>query len=162
MSEPLRQIARNAGEEAAVVYNRVIEGKGDFGFNAASGQFEDLVKAGVIDPAKVVRSALENAVSAASMMLTTEAAIAEAPRKAAPAPTMPPGGGMGGMPGMGGWAAWVVWAAWGNGWHGRYGRYGQRIYRRRGFLVRLQLPRPAVRNRQWIVQGNLELEQVEI
>src|SRR5579863_2675217 len=92
MSEPLRQIARNAGEEPAVVHNRVIEGKGDFGFNAASGEFEDLVKAGVIDPAKVVRSALENAVSAASMMLTTEAAIAEAPRKAAQAPVIPPGG----------------------------------------------------------------------
>ncbi|HVB82820.1 MAG TPA: chaperonin GroEL [Candidatus Binataceae bacterium] len=113
MGEPLRQIARNAGFEPAIAYNRVIEGKGDFGFNAATGQFEDLVKAGVIDPAKVVRSALENAVSAAAMMLTTEAAIAETPRKAAPAmPSgagmggMPPGmggmGGMGGMPGMGG------------------------------------------------------------
>ena len=104
MSEPLRQIARNAGEEPAVVYNRVIEGKGDYGFNAATSEFEDLFKAGVIDPAKVVRSALENAVSAAAMMLTTEAAIAETPKKAAPAPAMPPGamGGMGGMPGMGG------------------------------------------------------------
>jgi chaperonin GroEL len=111
MGEPLRQIARNAGAESAVVFNKVTEGKGDFGFNAATGQFEDLVKAGVIDPAKVVRSALENAVSAAAMMLTTEAAIAEKPRKAV-APTMPAGaggmpgmggmGGMGGMPGMGG------------------------------------------------------------
>ena len=150
MSEPLRQIARNAGDEAAVVYNRVIEGKGDFGFNAASGQFEDLVKAGVIDPAKVVRSALENAVSAASMMLTTEAAIAEAPRKAAPAPAMPPGGGMGGMRhGRHGWNGRYGRHGWygrygRHGWNGRYGRYGRRIYRRRGFLVRLQLPRPAV------------------
>ncbi|HLK87384.1 MAG TPA: chaperonin GroEL [Candidatus Binataceae bacterium] len=102
MSEPLRQIARNAGAESAVVYNRVSEGKGDFGYNAATGEFEDLVKAGVIDPAKVVRAALENAVSAASMMLTTEAAVAEAPRKPRPAPTLPAGAGMGGMPGMSG------------------------------------------------------------
>src|ERR1700687_1467002 len=112
MGEPLRQIAHNAGHEAPVVYDKVIQGKGDFGFNAATEQYEDLVKAGVIDPAKVVRLALVNAVSAAVMMITTEAAIAEIPRKAAPAPTMPAGaggmpgmggmGGMGGMPGMGG------------------------------------------------------------
>ncbi|MGC1398375.1 MAG: hypothetical protein WA827_07490, partial [Candidatus Binatus sp.] len=75
----------------------------DFGFNAGTEVYEDLVKAGVLDPAKVVRSALENAASAASMMLTTEAAVAEAPKKPAPMPAMPGGGGMGGgMAGMGG------------------------------------------------------------
>ncbi|HLX04570.1 MAG TPA: TCP-1/cpn60 chaperonin family protein [Candidatus Binatus sp.] len=102
MAEPLRQIARNAGHEPEIVLNAVLEGKGDFGFNAATEVYEDLVKAGVIDPAKVVRSALENAASAASMMLTTEAAVAEAPAKPAPRPAMPGGGGMGGMGGMGG------------------------------------------------------------
>ena len=105
MSEPLRQIARNAGHEPHVVLNAVLEGKGDFGFNAATEVYEDLVKAGVIDPAKVVRSALENAASAAALMLTTDAAIAEAPKKPAPVPAMPAGGmggGMGGMGGMGG------------------------------------------------------------
>ena len=64
MSEPLRQIAANAGHDPAVVFTKVAEGKGDFGFNAATEEYEDLVKAGVIDPAKVVRSALENAASA--------------------------------------------------------------------------------------------------
>jgi chaperonin GroEL len=102
MSEPLRQIAHNAGHEASVVFNKVKEGKGDFGFNARTEKFESLDDAGVIDPAKVVRSALENAVSAASLLITTEAAVAEKPRKPAPMPAMPPGGGMGGMGGMGG------------------------------------------------------------
>jgi chaperonin GroEL len=111
MSEPLKQIARNAGHEPEIVLNAVLEGKDDYGFNAATEVYEDLVKAGVIDPAKVVRSALENASSAASMMLTTEAAIAEKPKKAAPMAGMPGGmgggmggmgGGMGGMGGMGG------------------------------------------------------------
>ena len=71
--------------------------KGDFGFNARTEEFESLDDAGVIDPAKVVRSALENAVSAASLLITTEAAVAEKPKKPAPMPAMPPGGGMGGM-----------------------------------------------------------------
>jgi chaperonin GroEL len=102
MAEPLRQIAHNAGHEASIVFNKVKEGKGDFGFNARTEKFESLDDAGVIDPAKVVRSALENAVSAASLMITTEAAVAEKPRKPTPMPAMPPGGGMGGMPGMGG------------------------------------------------------------
>ncbi|MGH7815743.1 MAG: chaperonin GroEL [Candidatus Binataceae bacterium] len=102
MSEPLRQIARNAGHEPQIILNRVIEGKGDFGFNAATGECEDLMKVGVIDPAKVVRAALENAASVAALMLTTEAAIAEKPKKPA-APMMPPAGmGGGGMGGMGG------------------------------------------------------------
>lgn len=90
-TEPLRQIAANAGFEPAVVYSRVMEGKGDFGFNAVSETYEDLTKAGVIDPAKVVRTALENAVSAASLLITTEAAIAEKPKKRA-RPAMAPGG----------------------------------------------------------------------
>ena len=102
MAEPLRQIAHNAGHEASIVFNKVKEGKGDFGFNARTEKFESLDDAGVIDPAKVVRSALENAVSAASLLITTEAAVAEKPRKPAPMPAMPPGGGMGGMGGMGG------------------------------------------------------------
>ncbi|HTR61626.1 MAG TPA: chaperonin GroEL [Candidatus Binataceae bacterium] len=105
ITEPLRQIAHNAGHEPSVVLNKVKEGKGDFGFNARTEEFVNLDDAGVIDPAKVVRSAVENAVSAASLLITTEAAIAEKPKKASPMPAMPPGGGMGGMggmPGMGG------------------------------------------------------------
>ena len=81
MEEPLRQIASNAGAEAAVVLDKVREGKEDFGFNALSEKFEPLLKAGVIDPAKVVRSALQNAASVAGLLLTTEAAIAEKPEK---------------------------------------------------------------------------------
>lgn len=104
ITEPLRQIAANAGLEPAVVLNKVTETEGDVGFNAASGKYENLVEAGVVDPAKVVRAALENAASAASLLLTTEAAIVEKP-KPARTPAMPPGGmgdmGMGGMGGMG-------------------------------------------------------------
>src|SRR5437868_6240956 len=81
IEEPLRQIAENGGIEGSVVVNRVKEGKGAFGYNAASGEFEDLVKAGVIDPTKVVRAALQNAASVAALMLTTEALIAEKPTK---------------------------------------------------------------------------------
>jgi chaperonin GroEL len=81
VEEPLRQIAQNGGLEGSVVVNRVKEGKGSFGFNAATGEFEDLVKAGVIDPTKVVRAALQHAASVSSMMLTTEALIAERPKK---------------------------------------------------------------------------------
>src|SRR6478672_3704890 len=81
VEEPLRQIAGNGGQEGSVVVNRVKEGKGSFGFNAATGEFEDLVKAGVIDPTKVVRAALQHAASVSSMMLTTEALIAERPKK---------------------------------------------------------------------------------
>ena len=97
--EPLRQIAHNAGLDGAIVLDRVRSNKAaGYGFNAYSEEYEDLVKAGVIDPVKVVRSALENAASVASLMLTTETMIAEAPKKeAAAAP-----GGHGGMPGMGG------------------------------------------------------------
>ncbi len=81
LSAPLRQIAVNAGEEGRVVLNTVMEGKDDFGFNAETGQFENLLKTGVIDPTKVVRFALQNAASVAGLMLTTEAMIAEKPKK---------------------------------------------------------------------------------
>ncbi len=81
LSAPLRQIARNAGLESSVVLNKVLDGKDDFGFNAATGEYENLIKAGVIDPAKVVRLALQNAASVAGLMITTEAMIAEKPEK---------------------------------------------------------------------------------
>jgi len=83
LEEPLRQIAQNGGVEGAVVVNQVRGGKGAYGFNAASGEYEDLVLAGVIDPTKVVRVALQNAASVASLMLTTEALIAERPKTSA-------------------------------------------------------------------------------
>ena len=81
IEEPMRQIAHNGGIEGSVVVNKVKEGKGSFGYNAATGEYEDLVKAGVIDPTKVVRAALQNAASVAALMLTTEALIAEKPKK---------------------------------------------------------------------------------
>jgi chaperonin GroEL len=76
LEEPMRQIAQNSGVEGAVVVNKVREGQGGYGYNAASGRYEDLIAAGVIDPTKVVRVALQNAASVASLMLTTEAVIA--------------------------------------------------------------------------------------
>jgi chaperonin GroEL len=94
----MRQIVANAGGEPSVVVNRVREGTGGFGFNARTQEFGDLVAQGVIDPTKVVRTAIQNAASVAGMMLTTEAMIAELPKKEAPAPGG--GGGMGGMGGM--------------------------------------------------------------
>ncbi|HTL97918.1 MAG TPA: chaperonin GroEL, partial [Holophagaceae bacterium] len=97
IEEPLRQIANNAGVEGSVVVNRVLEEKGNTGFNAATGEYQDLVAAGVIDPAKVTKSALRNAASVAAMMLTTEAIISEIPEPKAPAPAGP---GMGGMDDM--------------------------------------------------------------
>ncbi|WP_457570479.1 chaperonin GroEL [Desulfovulcanus sp.] len=93
---PLRQICRNAGFEGAVIIEKVKEGKEGEGFNAATGEFEDLIKSGVIDPKKVTRIALQNAASVASLLLTTEAAIAEKPEEKKEMPAMP-GGGMGGM-----------------------------------------------------------------
>jgi chaperonin GroEL len=81
LEEPLRQIAQNGGVEGAVVVNKVRQGTGAYGYNAATGEFEDLVKAGVIDPTKVVRAALQNAASVAGLMLSTEALIAERPKK---------------------------------------------------------------------------------
>ncbi|MBS1765906.1 MAG: chaperonin GroEL [Acidobacteria bacterium] len=97
IEEPLRQIANNAGTEGSVVVNRVREEKGNTGFNAATGEYVDMVKAGVIDPAKVTKSALRNAASVAAMMLTTEAIISEIPEPKAAAPAAP---GMGGMDDM--------------------------------------------------------------
>jgi len=100
MEEPLRQIVLNAGEEASVVVAKVIEGKGNYGYNAASGEYGDLVEMGVLDPTKVTRTALQNAASVASLMLTTDCAVAETPKDES-APAMPGGmGGMGGMEGM--------------------------------------------------------------
>jgi len=81
LEEPLRMIAQNAGLEGSIVVNKVREGKDDFGYNAASDQYGNLLGMGVIDPVKVVRTALQNAASVASLMLTTEALIAEKPEK---------------------------------------------------------------------------------
>ncbi|MDX2093966.1 MAG: chaperonin GroEL [Kofleriaceae bacterium] len=101
IEEPLRQISANAGVDGSIVVSKVKEGTGPFGFNAATLEYSDLVKAGVIDPTKVVRTALQNAASVASLLLTTEAMIAEKPKKEAPAPAGGGhGGGMGGMGGM--------------------------------------------------------------
>ncbi|MCC7317904.1 MAG: chaperonin GroEL [Bacteroidales bacterium] len=97
LEEPLRQIVENAGLEGSVIVNRVKEGKGDFGFNARTEVYENLYEAGVIDPTKVARVALENAASIAGMLLTTECVIVEYKDPNAPAPQMPMGGGMGGM-----------------------------------------------------------------
>ena len=99
VEEPLRQIVENAGLEGSVVVNKVKEGKGDFGFNARTEVYENLIKAGVVDPTKVTRVAIENAASIASMLLTTECILNEHQDENAPAaPPMPPMGG--GMPGM--------------------------------------------------------------
>ncbi|MBP7366381.1 MAG: chaperonin GroEL [Pseudoxanthomonas sp.] len=98
MEAPLREIVTNAGEEPSVILNKVKEGKGNFGYNAANGEFGDMVEFGILDPTKVTRSALQNAASIAGLMITTEAMVAELPKKDEPA--MPGGGGMGGMGGM--------------------------------------------------------------
>jgi chaperonin GroEL len=101
VEEPLRQIVDNAGEDASVVLNAVAEGTGNFGFNAGTGEYGDLVAQGIIDPTKVTRLALQNASSVAGLLLTTEAMIAEGPKtESAAAPAMPDMGGMGGMGGM--------------------------------------------------------------
>jgi len=100
LEDPCRWIATNAGWEGSIVLDRVKNGKGAYGFNAAKEEFEDLIKAGIVDPTKVVRTALQNAASVAGLLLTTEALIAEKPEdKPAAPPGMPPGG-MGGMGGM--------------------------------------------------------------
>ncbi len=96
MEEPLRQIVANSGGEPSVVLNRVRDGKGNFGWNAQTEEFGDLVKMGILDPTKVVRCALQNAASIAGLLITTEASVAEKPKKEEP-PAMPPGGGMGDM-----------------------------------------------------------------
>src|SRR5205085_1650811 len=99
LQEPARQIAENAGEEGAIVLGKINDSKDqNFGYNAQTGEYEDLVKAGVLDPTKVVRTALQNAGSIASLMLTTEALVAEIPEeKKAPAMPGGHGGGMGDM-----------------------------------------------------------------
>jgi len=99
LEEPLKMISQNAGAEGNIVVEKVKEKKGSFGFNAATEEYEDLVKAGVIDPKKVTRFALQNASSVASLMLTTQCMVAEKPKKEAAMPPMPPGG-MGGYGGM--------------------------------------------------------------
>ena len=98
---PLRTLSDNAGLEGSIVVAKVLDGEGSFGLNVETGEYEDLIKAGVIDPAKVARAALQNAASVAGLLLTTEALISEIPEKKQ-APGMPPGGDMGGMDGMGG------------------------------------------------------------
>jgi len=100
VEDPCRWIATNAGWEGAIVLDRVRNSKGANGFNAASEEFEDLMKAGIVDPTKVVRTALQNAASVAGLLLTTEAMVAEKPEEKSSAPPMPGGGGMGGMGGM--------------------------------------------------------------
>ena len=100
LEEPLRRIAANTGVDGSIVLQKVKEGQGSFGFNAATEQYEDLIKAGIVDPTKVVRTALQNAASIAGLLLTTEAMVAEKPEEKSAMPPMPPGGGMGGMGGM--------------------------------------------------------------
>ena len=100
MEDPIRQITTNAGDEASVVMNKVAEGEGNYGYNAGSGEYGDMVEMGILDPTKVTRSALQNAASVAGLLITTECMIADMP---APADAAPAGGGdMGGMGGMGG------------------------------------------------------------
>jgi chaperonin GroEL len=99
MEEPLRQIVTNAGDEASVVLNEVKKGSGNFGYNAATSEYGDMIAMGILDPAKVTRSALQNAASVAGLMITTEVMVAEAPSDSK-APAMPDMGGMGGMGGM--------------------------------------------------------------
>ena len=97
MEGPLRQIVSNAGDEASVVLDKVRQGEGNFGYNAATGEYGDMIEMGILDPAKVTRTALQAAGLVAGLMITTEVMIAEAPKDEAPAPAMPDMGGMGGM-----------------------------------------------------------------
>ena len=100
MEQPLREIVGNAGDEPSVVVNKVVEGSGNFGYNASTGEYGDMVEMGVLDPTKVTRTALQNAASVASLMLTTDCMVGEAPEEK-PAGGMPDMSGMGGMGGMG-------------------------------------------------------------
>ncbi|HTY88443.1 MAG TPA: TCP-1/cpn60 chaperonin family protein, partial [Candidatus Acidoferrum sp.] len=97
VESPLRALADNAGVEGSVVVEEVKKRKGNEGYNVATNEYEDLVKAGVVDPKKVTRTALQNAASIAGLLLTTECLITEVPEKEKPAAPMPGGGGMGGM-----------------------------------------------------------------
>ena len=98
LESPIRQIAQNSGVEGSIVVGKVVEKSGNFGFDAQREEYVDMVAAGIIDPTKVVRIALQDAASVASLLITTEAMVAERPKKESP-PAMP-GGGMGGMGGM--------------------------------------------------------------
>jgi chaperonin GroEL len=100
IEEPLRQIVENAGEDAAVVLNAVKAGKGAFGYNAATGEYGDMLEAGILDPTKVTRLALQNAASVAGLLLTTEVMVSDAPKEDAEHAHGGGGGGMGGMGGM--------------------------------------------------------------
>ena len=98
MKSPLRQIVTNAGEEASVIINKILEKDGNFGYNASTKEFGDMIEMGILDPTKVTRTALQNAASISGLMITTECMVAELPNKEeAATPAMP-----GGMPGMGG------------------------------------------------------------
>ncbi|MEM7763515.1 MAG: chaperonin GroEL [Pseudomonadota bacterium] len=100
VEEPLRQIVSNAGGDASVVLNAVAAGEGNHGYNAANGEYGDMIDFGILDPTKVTRFALQNAASVSGLLLTTEAMVADAPKDEAAAPAMPDMGGMGGMGGM--------------------------------------------------------------
>ena len=100
MEGPLRQIVTNAGDEASVVLDKIRQGEGNFGYNAATGEYGDMIGMGILDPAKVTRTALQAAGSVAGLMITTEVMIAESPKEEGAAPAMPDMGGMGGMGGM--------------------------------------------------------------
>jgi chaperonin GroEL len=100
LESPLRQIASNAGEESSVIVAEVRDGKGALGFNAATGEYGDMIEMGILDPAKVTRTALQAAGSVAGMMITTEAMVTDIPKDESASPAMPDMGGMGGMPGM--------------------------------------------------------------
>ena len=98
LESPIRTIVENSGGEGSVVIQKIKEGKGDYGYNAAQDKFESMFKAGIIDPTKVSRLALENAASIAGLLITTECVVVDEPETDAPSPPpMPPGGGMGGM-----------------------------------------------------------------
>ena len=99
VEEPLRQIVKNAGGDPSVVLNAVAAGKGNYGYDAATGNYGDMIELGILDPTKVTRFALQNAASVSGLLLTTEAMVAEAPKEEE-APAMPDMGGMGGMGGM--------------------------------------------------------------
>ena len=101
LEEPLRQIVTNSGAEASVILNQVADGEGNYGYNATTGEFGDMIEMGILDPTKVVRYALQNAASVAGLLLTTEVMVADLPKKDEPMP-MGGGGDMGGMGGMGG------------------------------------------------------------
>ena len=101
MEEPLRQIVANAGDESSVVLNNVANGSGNYGYNAATGEYGDMIEMGILDPAKVTRTALQNAASVASLIITTEVMVADAPSEDKGGHAMPDMGGMGGMGGMG-------------------------------------------------------------